>query len=536
MPDLIPQELRDPQTPEEVIITSEARAPVTDPTLGVEVARPSEGSPRHRLVTIGDSLSHGFQSGAIFNTDLSYPALIAYELGWLREFRRPHYWGYGGLPLNLEYLIRDLEDRFGERINWYETPLALFHARHWMAQAEHYWEHGPGSRVPGGGAINHNLAVFGWDLRDILERTFDYCHDEMTAPKSQLVPNIENGNNLAALRVLPSGDAHLRSLTPLGAAAELGAEGTRESPGNGDGIETLIVFVGANNALSSVTHLKVRWSGEGYDDLKKKDRYNVWRPTHFIKEFDLLAAQVEAIRARHVIWATVPHVTVIPLAHGVGADKQHPSSRYFRAYTWPWVDEPSFDPESDPHLTHQQARAIDSAIDMYNKHIVERVRQGRSDGHDWYLLDVAGMLDRLAFRRYVADPSAQPSWWSPYPLPPEVEALSIDSRFFSSDSSGRHAGGLFALDGVHPTTVGYGLVAQEFMNVMHAAGVSFPRAEGTGPGGDEAPRIGWDRVIRRDTLIMSPPKSLAPDLRTVGWLDEVIEVFQHLFRRGAFVE
>jgi hypothetical protein len=532
MPDVIPPELLDPETPAEVNITSEARAPETDPRLGVEVTRRRAGTPRNRLVSIGDSLTHGFQSGAIFNTDLSYPALIAYELGWLEEFRRPHYWGYGGLPLNLEYLLRDLEDRFGAKIDWYEVPLALFHARHWMAQAEHHWEHGPGSQVPRGGPINHNLAVFGWDLRDILGRSFDYCQAEMTAPRSQLVPSIENGNNLAALRVLPSGDETLSSLTPLGAAARLGVEGTIETPGNGDGIETLIVFVGANNALSSVTHFKVRWSGEGYDDLKKKDRYNVWRPSHFVKEFDLLAAQVEHIRARHVIWATVPHVTVIPLAHGVGTDKQHPGSRYFRAYTWPWVDESSFDPERDPHLTHQQARAIDSAIDMYNEHIVERVRQGRKDGHDWYLLDVAGMLDRLAYRRYILDPGAQPTWWSPYPFPPEVESLRIDSRFFSSDSNGRHSGGLFALDGVHPTTVGYGLVAQEFINVMHQAGVRFPRSQGPNAGG--APRIGWDRVIRRDTLITSPPKSLAADLRTVGWLDEVIEVFQHLFRRGTF--
>ena len=34
-------------------------------------------------------------------------------------------------------------------------------------------------------------------------------------------------------------------------------------------------------------------------------------------------------------------------------------------------------------------------------------------------------------------------------------------RYFSSDHLGRYAGGLVALDGVHPTTIGYGLVAHE---------------------------------------------------------------------------
>jgi hypothetical protein len=527
----IPKELRDPHTPDEVVISSEPRVPETDPTLGVTVPPVVDGIPRNRLVSIGDSLTHGFQSAAIFNTDISYPALIANELGWLAEFRRPHYPGFGGLPLNIEYLVRELEHRFGDRIDWYELPLALFHARHWMAQAEQYWEHGPGSQIPRVALINHNLAVFGWDLRDTLERTFDYCYGEMQEPKQQLIPNIENGNNLAALRVLPSGDNHLRGLTPLTAAAQLGAEGTEGTPGEGDGIETLIVFIGANNALGSVTHFKVHWSDVGYDDLKKKDQYNVWRPSHFKSEFDLVAKQVEEIRARHVIWGTVPHVTVIPLAHGVGEDKQHPGSRYFAYYTWPWIKDSSFDPNTDPNLTHQQARAIDSAIDMYNQHIVDRVRQGRQAGHDWYLLDVAGILDRLAYRRYILDPAARPDWWTPYPLPPEVQALGIDSRFFRSDRNGRTEGGIFALDGVHPTTVGYGLIAQEFMNIMYAAGVAFPKAA---PGAPNPPTLDWGRTIARDTMISAPPISLGADLRTIGWLDEVIEVFQHLFRRGAF--
>ena len=70
---------------------------------------------RHRLVVIGDSLTHGFQSGAIFNTDLSYAAIIARELGW-DGFRFPRYGGPGGIPLNIEYILRDLEQRFGAEI------------------------------------------------------------------------------------------------------------------------------------------------------------------------------------------------------------------------------------------------------------------------------------------------------------------------------------------------------------------------------------------------------------------------------------
>ena len=109
-----------PRTPEDVEVTTEAREPVTDPTLGNPVASPeSTSAPRHRLVTIDDSLTHGFHSGAIYNTDLAYPVIITHELGWDDRFRCTTYNGYGGLPLNLEFLVR-------------EVPLALFHARNYL--------------------------------------------------------------------------------------------------------------------------------------------------------------------------------------------------------------------------------------------------------------------------------------------------------------------------------------------------------------------------------------------------------------------
>ena len=54
-----------------------------------------------------------------------------------------------------------------------------------------------------------------------------------------------------------------------------------------------------------------------------------------------------------------------------------------------------------------------------------------------------------------------------------------DSQFFAVGPNGqRTAGGLFSLDGVHPTTIAYGLVAQEFVRVMEEAGVVFRELDG----------------------------------------------------------
>src|SRR5215471_18673609 len=105
--------MRDPATPASVVIKTEARPPETDPRLGVAVSAPTGVPPAHRLVTIGDSLTHGFQSGAIYNTQISYPRTIAWEMGWSEQFRYPRYGGPGGLPINIEFVILRLESQFG---------------------------------------------------------------------------------------------------------------------------------------------------------------------------------------------------------------------------------------------------------------------------------------------------------------------------------------------------------------------------------------------------------------------------------------
>jgi hypothetical protein len=514
--------------PDSVAVTRSARVPEARSDLGIDVQMQGTGTPASRLVAIGDSLTHGFQSGAIYNTDLAYPAIIASELGWSTQFRHPSYPGFGGIPLNIEFLIRDLEGRFGDRLSWWELPSALFRARQQLAEAEHWWDTGPGSITPAMAGISHNLGVYGWDLRDVLSRTAETAQAQDRVPW-QVVPLVRNADAIAARRTLDSARAaDGTALTPLQAARALGEQGSVQD-GTGNGIETLIVAIGANNALGSVIGLCVRWSGDGYDELAAKGVYDVWRPEHFAAEYALLADEVRQIRARHVIFATVPHVTIVPVARGVKG-KVEPGSRYFRYYTRPWISDRDFDPERDPHLTAADARAVDSAIDQYNDTIVEHVRAGRQEGRDWRVLDLAGSLDRLAARRYIEDPATRPSWWTEYELPAELRALDPvpDSRFFASGPSGRVGGGLFSLDGIHPTTIAYGLMAQEFMNVMVEAGVTFYRPDGVTP--RSAPvSIDWRTIIARDSLMSQPPRSLTADVSLIGWLDERLDVLTRLW-------
>ncbi|POX38041.1 hypothetical protein C3486_24965 [Streptomyces sp. Ru73] len=507
----------------------ESRAPVVDATLGIEVPHRWRGEPRHRLVAVGDSLAQGFQSGAVFRTELSFPALIAYEMGWARHFRQASFHGLGGLPLNIELLLRDLEAHYGREVDWWEAAPALFRAHRFMDRVEDYWERGPGTVVPRTTAVHHNLAAFGWDLRDALAKSADVCRRTISAPTDNLLDQVvEHAAERAALRVLPAFPPEAGALTQLGAVRKLGDEVGATDPEHG--IETLIVFLGANNALPVVTRLRVVWSGDGYDDPARKEAFTVWRPEHFTAELRLLAQEVRAVKVRHVIWCTVPHVTIAPLARGVGG-KTRPGSAYFPYYTRPWIGDRDFDPRQDPHITGQQAQDVDRAIDRYNDAITAEVRQARQDGKDWYLLDTAGLLDRLAARRYADDPLARPEWWQPYVLPPRLQALTPppNTHFLAGDGERRVDGGLFSLDGIHPTTVAYGILAQETINVMRLANVEFRRPDEKTPRPDPV-LVDFDRLIRHDTLINHPPGNLTQGLAVLGWADQALDLVRRVLR------
>ena len=458
----VPPDLRDPKTPDEVKIRLEAREPVTDPTLGISVQPPIADQARHRLVVLGDSLTQGFQSNAIFNTDLSYPAIIARELGWSGSFRHPEYRAFGGLPLNLEYLVRELEFKYGPEIPWWELGSAAFTVHHLLNQIRVYWEQGPGSKVPKIDGIMHNLAVSGFDIRDLMTCTADTERAAMTPHKDPLLhPLVNNAQQLTALYVLESArdPATGQTLTPVQAAKAHGTDG---------GIETLIIFIGANNALRTVVDLQVKWSDVGYDNPARKGAYNVWRPSHFKAELQQLQTQIREVNAQHVIWCTVPHVTIVPFARGIGG-KMRPGSRYFPYYTHPWINDTHFNPAVDPYLTGNQARAIDSAIDMYNDDITEVVSTARQDGRDWLLRTLLAYSTGLQ----PADPprsgcEAIMVDIIPVAAPNCSTDPATNSQFMACGPKGR-TGGIFSLDEIHPTTIAYATLAQEFVK-RHAVG------------------------------------------------------------------
>jgi hypothetical protein len=287
--------MADDEIPAEVLQLLERppRVPVESPTLGIGGVDVPPGAAANRLVTIGDSLTHGFRSLAVFDTDTAYPVLIARALGIEDEFRHPRYdeeGACGGLPLSLEWLLRELQHATGERIDALELPELLWHANRVLNRHEAYWEHVPRDTPP---RINHNLAMYGFTVGDAMTRTARGYKDAIEARPPHddpLFPAFpDDGEAIAALRVLDSPDDGLTQLT---AAKRLAA----------DGIETLIVFLGANNALNTVVSLKAVWSKDGRDgEWDPAQPCNIWLPRHFRTQLDALAGQVRDVGAEHVL-------------------------------------------------------------------------------------------------------------------------------------------------------------------------------------------------------------------------------------------
>jgi lysophospholipase L1-like esterase len=120
-------------------------------------------------------------------------------------------------------------------------------------------------------------------------------------------------------------------------------------------------------------------------------------------------------------------------------------------------------------LTNAEAAAISARIDIFNDIIAEQAA-----AHDAVLVDINALLDRIDERGYV-----------------------VGGQRLTTD----YLGGLFSLDGVHPTNTGYAIIANEFihaLNTRSAAGI---------------PPVNVKNVQRNDPLILPGIGRPASNLR-----------------------
>ena len=478
-----------------------------------------------KLVTIGDSISQGFMSAAAARSDLSYSAILAGILGLRRgdNYHFPH-WPLGGMPLNFETLLRYLQKFYGDNI-WgpFEWPSAIAHRiPSFLDKIEDYYERGAGDyRMPyrdpfadGGNAVPgfHNLAAFGFTVSDAWQVTPAVCLKELEPNGTRVVddewfatPSDAFYRN--AFRLLnPNNERGKDDFSQLGWLEHY-------AQNDADGVENLILWLGSNNALGTVLHMELHRTLVDLDEYKEMDhfargKFNLWTREVFEQDYRhlidetarILGEQVHTAKQPNwrVFLGTVPAVTVAPLAKGVGKPESRqdpfgvvrPSVRYYENYTYVPFDGDDAGRGRVPHLSIDEAYEIDQNIAEFNEVIrAEAARLNADLGDERFIVvDINGALLRLAHKRNNGRPT--------YPLPAELIRNGkprVNTKFYDAKNDRVRGGGVFSLDGVHPSAVGHGLLAREMLAAM----------QGKSPQEVDAD-LDWDMIIARDDLLNRP--------------------------------
>jgi hypothetical protein len=459
-----------------------------------------------KLVAIGDSLTQGFQSAAIYRTDWSFPAIIARSMGLTipNDFPIPRFPG-SGLPLNIEQFLRWSRNRLDSEIDlaeWiFQFPFLL---DRFMDDVEDLYEGRTDYRPAVYGGFYYNLAVWGFRVLDSLKIDAEYCQKMIDREEGWLEDDFLGlpaaPMYRTALRVLnPKLREDRNKLTQIGNLKEIIASEQT--------IESLVIWLGANDCLGTVLDLKLEdmKTDNVSDDPQERRKFNLTHPDVFKKDFERLVTEIKSIipSDTKVFVGTIPHITIPPVTQGILPF----DGKYFAYYGRFFTNANNFSPFLQKHLTGAEATTIDLRIDDFNKSIGSTVKK---QGKNWHLVDIGRVLDSLAIKRNELTNSPDRALRDYYAskgisdhpllrLSPIPNILRLELR-----NGQRLSGGLFSLDCVHPSTIGYGIVAEAFLESMQKAGVR-----------DADPkRLNWQEIIAQDSLLQAPPQLWENVLKT----------------------
>ena len=454
---------------------------------------------RHKLVAMGDSMAQGFKNGGVYRTDLSFPALLAKTLDANIEFDSPSFVAQAGIPVNLEVLIRGLSEEVGQSIRYNNSIPAARHLYTTLRRIKSYWENDENHLNRSRDFPYHNQAVWGFAANDSWLITEKKCREYLS----------ENKPQYSVFSVLPDHAMYITGRLVLNPGFHRSFENNSQVDNvaylhEKGGIENLILCTGHNNIVGAISSLKVIYSEEDFMSKYHHERkFTVYRPEHFEQELRFLYEQIAALKIPRVFVPTFPYLTIPPAIRGVNENKVSQHSGYFDYYTRFWIWDEDFNPDKHPHLTKDQAIELDQLVDQYN-YIIRKL----AGAYGFTVVPVGKYVSAVARRRLGVNAIR--------PYPPEfIEALKtneatahlvtqegkvrLSTDFIRVDEETRKItqGGIFSLDGLHPSTIGYGLIANIYRMHMMSAGVMFDKS------------IDWDHVIENETLVTDPPYLLA---------------------------
>jgi hypothetical protein len=489
------------------------------------------------IVALGDSLTQGFQHAAITRPQWSYPAILARSFGLAtghehdHEHRVPQFHG-PGYPLDIEDMLARLAVHVGDSVDVREliTKLPKLIADY-LDEVEDYHERGPGAQPLAFAGHYHNLAAWGLTVNEALNLTPAMCAQQIERAEGWI------RDDFLGIPAMPMHRAAMRVFNPAAAPARMHATMienlralARQEP-----IDILLVWLGANDCLDAVLRLELDEMPASYvgEDPIARAAFNLTAAAQFRRDYERLGDEIAGILAdnpgrRQVYVATIPYVTIPPVTRGAGVQHGH----YFDRYHWFFCRD-----EHSKALTRAQAQRIDARIDEFNA-VIRAVARA----HAWTVVDMGSVLAQLSVKRNACEdrPDAPLRHYltgngltgngltgngltgngmADHPLlqldpVPCVSQYTLAQR---GDGHRRVRGGLFGLDHVHPSTVGYGLAAEAFLAHIQANNRDDALIS--------AARIDWGAVILHDTLEQRPPRlwgDLSSKLEDSAWLWELV--------------
>ena len=503
-----------------------------------------------KFAFIGDSLTQGFQSGAICNTEWSYPAIIARSFGEVptktrneapNHFRVPDFSGGNGLPLNLEAIVRSASFA-GAQLNFLELIAAAAIVGNAAGASERYWETGDGSKASSSGPIHDNLAVWGFQVADSYQMTEAYSR--------RIIQGLVQGSDFGPMISAARDRTARRTLNPT-FHPDLAERNSFELIEQMDNVENLFFWLGANNVLSVAFDLDLRWSQSAdVHKLPHQRNCNIWTVEHFEALWREAERNLKRLHdngpVQRVIVATVPDVTIPPVTRGVSPaalreqnrrlanrggvseseiiaqfqtdpeTKERSHDGLYEYYTHFWILDKDFirDPGKHPQLSLDEARQIQAVVRGYNEVIRDSAKR-----NGWHVVDLAAHLNNYAYRRnekaIVEYPEGLRNALANHPTRMDEGKLQFDTRYLgkviTKDSKPQARGGFFSLDGVHPTTCGYGVIAHHILDDLKSIV----------PGADPA-KIPWAEIVKNDQLVSNPPPILDDIVSFLGVADPIL--------------
>jgi hypothetical protein len=469
-----------------------------------------------KLFTIGDSISQGFMSGAAARTDLCYSTLLARSMGLAPgsadnagiDYFYPE-WKEGGLPANLESILRRLNQRYGSHIRGMEWMTILHHINRVLDASEDYYKRKGGKarkKYHGGVPYFHNVSSWTYDVADSWLVTPELCMEEIA--KRRPIDGVDGWLSVAnaafyrtALKVLsPNLDYNYSQLDWLKHHAR-----TR-------GVENFVLWLGSNNVLKTLLTFEIVQTTNDPGKRphhfthrqRRKRGWNLWHPGDFAAEYTELIERVHHIMTRHNIcknWkvfvGTIPYTSMLPLLKGIGPKSPvGPGAYYHKYYTYVMFKD-KFAMRKNIYLPFHSIRFIEDRISQYNTIIQDTLDNKNeelqlpgdsgSNGNRYHVVDICDVFARMDWRRTNGRPS--------YQFPDYFDAVEppLDTNYYHVTPEGKRVqGGIFSLDGIHPSAIGQGLIAREFMKVMKNAGVQFKHS------------LDWPGIFASDSLYQEP--------------------------------